>query len=190
MHPFNVATRLVSLAAVALCCAPARSADDSVLALVPKDAAAFVHIRVGDLWKHDSFKSVREFVTKTEPGLLRELEKEMGFLPSDLESVTLIFPELSNTKSPGEPLVAVRFEKPFDKAKLLASMKASTPGGYGDDDFMGDMSPPRKGSYKYDVKEPSKSPTPSPRPSKSPTPSPRPPVPQELKKAPWSGRRQ
>jgi hypothetical protein len=100
---------------------------DFVLNLVPRDAAAFIHIRAGDIWKHDSFKAVRTFLTKTEPRALPDLEKSFGFQVSDVETLTLLFPEFSARHGLDAPLVVLHFEKPYDKAKLLAAMKALTP---------------------------------------------------------------
>jgi prepilin-type processing-associated H-X9-DG protein len=107
---------------------PARAADDSVLRLVPPDAAAFVHVRVADVWNQETSRAVRDYLTKTEPGLLREFEREVGFLPAGVESVTLIFPEVGGRDFVAAPLIVVRNLEPFNKPKLLAALKAMTPG--------------------------------------------------------------
>ena len=103
---------------------PATAAEQtSPLDLVPKDAAGFVHIRVGDIWKHDAFAPVRDYVTRTEPILLKEFEGTFGFLPSDVETLTLIYPSFDK-RSLSPPIIVVRTAKPYDKAKVLTAMRA------------------------------------------------------------------
>jgi len=122
-------TRPILLVAMALVLAASPSrAEESVLKLVPTDAAAFVHIRFGEIWKDDSLKATRDYLTKTQPDLLRKFQGEFGFGPADVERVTVIVPEFSKAGAIGEPVIVVRLEKAFDKGKLLAAMKAVTPG--------------------------------------------------------------
>lgn len=92
------------------------------LDLIPKDAAGFVHIRFGDIWKHDAFAPVRDYLTKTEPVLLKEFDGQFGFVPGDVDSLTLIFPSFSRQLA-APPLIVVRTIKPYDKAKVVTAMR-------------------------------------------------------------------
>jgi hypothetical protein len=97
----------------------------SSLSLIPKDAAGFVHVRVNDVWKHEAFAPVRDYLTKTEPMLLKEFEKQFGFLPSDVDTLTLIYPTITE-RTPVPPLIVVRTLKPYDKAKVITALHGMT----------------------------------------------------------------
>lgn len=97
----------------------------SSLSLVPKDAAGFVHIRVNDVWKHDAFAPVRDYLTKTEPVLLKDFENRFGLLPSDVDTLTLIYPTITE-RTPVPPLIVVRTLKPYDKAKIVTALRGMT----------------------------------------------------------------
>ncbi len=128
-----------------LCClaisfsTSARAADQTIpLDLVPRDAAAFIHVRVADIWKHDSFKPVRDYFTNANPQILKDLEQNTGFLPADVESVTLLFPEFNARDLAGPPLILVRTVQPCNKLKLITALKATTPAQRMEDRFGGE----------------------------------------------------
>lgn len=103
----------------------------SVLDLVPKDAAGFVHLRVNDVWKHDAFAPVRDYLTKTEPTLLKEFDNRFGFLPADVETLTLIYPTFNRALLP--PVIVVRTVKPYDKAKVVTALRCLSAAQWSDD---------------------------------------------------------
>ncbi len=95
----------------------------SPLDLVPKDAAGFVHLRVGDVWKHNAFAPVRDYLTKIEPTIVKDFQGQFGFVPADVDTLTLIYPSF-NKQALVPPVIVVRTVKPYDKAKVLTAMRA------------------------------------------------------------------
>ena len=100
------------------------------LALVPGDAAAFVHIRAADLWKSDALADLRQILSKAGPEALQVFEKRFTPPPSTIERVTVVLPTLQTL---GEPfpqvdpqamsaLLIVSTAKPFDQAQLIKAL--------------------------------------------------------------------
>jgi hypothetical protein len=101
-----------------------RAAESSVLDLVPRDAVAFVHIRVADIWKTDAFRGVRDFLANDKQ-TVDEIEARVGFRPADVDSVTLVVPQ-PDSRQLVAPIVLVRTLAPYDKKKLVAALKAKS----------------------------------------------------------------
>lgn len=114
-------TRWMTLAvfAAGLFAAPARSEPlPPELNVVPRDAGLFVSIRVSDLWNESRLKPLRDFIVE-EGRMLRDLEKEAGFRPDDIERVSLVCANFDSRRGISEPLIVLTFRKPYDLAKLL-----------------------------------------------------------------------
>jgi prepilin-type processing-associated H-X9-DG protein len=147
------------------------------LNLIPRDAAAFVSIRVADLWSSDAAKELRDYLTR-EPKALDEMAKATGLKISDVERVTLFFPTLPGPDGRREPapLTVVTTVKPYDPTRMLRAMRAIAPGDLHRGDF--------------DAAPPVTPPPPKPPPAKNepnlplPPPSEAPPLGEFLKKAP------
>ncbi|MBX9580841.1 MAG: DUF1559 domain-containing protein, partial [Gemmataceae bacterium] len=87
------------------------------LALVPADAAGFVHVRLADLWKNELFAGLKKTWERAGEKALAELDRQFVPAPSSLERVTafvLLDPE---SKEP-RPFGVVRFSAPFDPAVI------------------------------------------------------------------------
>ena len=93
------------------------------LALVPRDAVGFVHVRAHDIWKSDGMKEIRNLVDKAGAENLALLDKNFVPKPSTLDRVTLVF--VTHTKTtekvdappakkgpPGPPAKGVAFTEP------------------------------------------------------------------------------
>jgi prepilin-type processing-associated H-X9-DG protein len=91
------------------------------LARVPGDSAAFVSVRVGDLWSHQAAKGLREKVAKDHREALEQWQKVVGVPVEDVERLTLVFADLVPQSEP-IPLAFVATGKPFDKEKVLAAV--------------------------------------------------------------------
>jgi hypothetical protein len=98
----------------------------SDLALVPRDAAGFVHVRAADLWKSESFADVRHFLNRAGPESYKTFLKKVGPDPSVIDRITVV---LSTPQTLGQPfprvdpeslsaLVIVRTSKPYDRLQL------------------------------------------------------------------------
>jgi hypothetical protein len=119
--------RLFVLAVLPLLALPLRAADfPADLASVPGDAAAFVHVRVADLWKGDAMAEVRKLVKKAGPDALKAFDQRFLPAPSSIDRVTVIvFPPAGGGRGP-EPVVVVATSEPFDRDKMLkAAFKES-----------------------------------------------------------------
>lgn len=93
---------------------PALAADlPPDLALVPGDAAAFVHVRAADLWRSPAFAHVRAPIEAAGPRLVAAYDKRFTPAPSTLERVTAILPAGGRVA----PVVVLHVAKPFDRAR-------------------------------------------------------------------------
>jgi prepilin-type processing-associated H-X9-DG protein len=109
--------------------APAIPTD---LDLVPQDAAAFIHIRLADLWKADELKELRTLLALAGPQALQSLDGQFVPAPSTIEPVTWVFltPESLQTSlfsgSPEgvSPLLVVSTSTPFDRDKVRKALPA------------------------------------------------------------------
>jgi prepilin-type processing-associated H-X9-DG protein len=94
------------------------------LNLIPRDAAAFVSIRVADLWSSDAAKELREYLG-LQPNALAQIEKETGLKITDVERISLFYPTLLDLGLRREqPLIVVTTIKPYDAARVLQAMRA------------------------------------------------------------------
>lgn len=111
--------RLIALAALVLLALPLRAADlPADLAAVPSDAAAFVHVRVAELWKGDAMREVRNLVKKAGPDALRTFDQRFLPAPSSIDRVTVIVLPPAGGREP-EFIVVVATSEPFDRDKMI-----------------------------------------------------------------------
>lgn len=61
------------------------------LALVPSDAAGFIHIRARDVWKSENLDAFRKAIEKAGPDALRMLDENFVPSPSTLDRLTVVF---------------------------------------------------------------------------------------------------
>jgi prepilin-type processing-associated H-X9-DG protein len=87
------------------------------LALVPADAAGFVHLRLADLWKNEMFAEFRKTFEKAGPKALAALDAQFVPAPSTLDRATG-FVVLDPQKGP-LPFAVLAFSAPFDRAKVV-----------------------------------------------------------------------
>ena len=77
-------------AAVAQPSIPTKAALTSDLALVPGNAAGFVHVEVAKVWKTDAMAEMRKIVERAGPKALLALDTDYKPKPSTLDRVTLV----------------------------------------------------------------------------------------------------
>ena len=118
---FGTATLAVLVAALSLVPTSAQAKDElpSDLAMVPGDAAGFVHIRLADIWKHDMMKGMRDTVQSAGIKALTAFEKQVYPSPSTIECATIVV--LAPKEMTREPVVVgiVRFSEAFDSDKIV-----------------------------------------------------------------------
>jgi hypothetical protein len=111
----SVLTTENSLPADAEAKAAALPAD---LAKIPSDGLLVISGRVADLWGSDPLKSVREKIGE-QP--MKEFREKFGLPLDQVERMTLFL--LSPLHAEGQPLLFVRTVKPYDSAKVVATIK-------------------------------------------------------------------
>jgi hypothetical protein len=95
----------------------------SDLANVPPNAAGFVHIRVGDIYKSDHLKDLRAAIEKAGPEALKTFSARFAPDPTTLDRVT-IYAVLPSGEGPPRPIPSIifRMSKPFDGVQLQKSL--------------------------------------------------------------------
>ena len=101
------------------------------LALVPTDAAGFIHIRARDFWKSELLTDLRSLVDKAGAGALAKLDEGFAPAPSSLDRVTLVFfhdskpslfPSTLKILSEIAPVGILTFTEAFDEARVRAAL--------------------------------------------------------------------
>src|SRR5215210_3484373 len=118
-------TRLLPIPALLLLAAPAVAQPKLPpdLALVPQDGLGFVHVRVAELWGHESLKDVRDILKKAGGQALTALDKRFGDLPSNVERITMwMGPTTKEYSIDGDFLFVVRLVRPADPAVLRTAL--------------------------------------------------------------------
>ncbi|MFO0795960.1 MAG: DUF1559 domain-containing protein [Gemmataceae bacterium] len=86
------------------------------LALVPADAAGFVHVRAADVWKSDVFAELRKTFERAGAKAIADLDKQFVPAPTSLARATgFVF--MSAEKGP-QPVGIVSFSAPFNPADV------------------------------------------------------------------------
>lgn len=82
------------------------------LALVPADAAGFVHVRLADLWKNDIFSGLRKTWERAGEKALAALDQQFVPAPSSLDRAT-VFVLFDEQKKGPQVFGVLAFSKPF-----------------------------------------------------------------------------
>jgi hypothetical protein len=99
----------------------------SDLDLVPRDAAAFFHFRVRDMWQSDWMKDLRYLLDKAGPAAWKDFEKRSPIVLSTIDRITLVMLSKEVFNNPFPPidpeamsaLLVVRTTQPYDRLRLL-----------------------------------------------------------------------
>ncbi len=111
---------LAAAAALLLTQAPTRAQDlPADLALVPGDAAGFVHLRVADIWKHDMMRTVRDTVQSAGVKALTAFEKQVYPSPATIDRVSIVLLPPKDDREPPTVVGIVRFAEAIDAAKIV-----------------------------------------------------------------------
>lgn len=110
--------------------APAKLPAD--LDLVPRDAAAFFHFRVADLWKTDVLADVRHFIERAGPEAMKTFKSKCVPDPATIDRVTVVALTPRAFKDPFPSVdpeavsvvVIVRTNKPYNRLKLMEALEA------------------------------------------------------------------
>jgi hypothetical protein len=93
----------------------ARTAEANELDWVPRNAVGFVSMRVGGWWASPLGRQMEPAINQAAPGWDKEMEKEVGLKPADLERVTFVVLDAQGEKM----WAAVATRSPYDRDKLL-----------------------------------------------------------------------
>src|SRR5262249_7012768 len=113
------------------------------LALVPADAAGFVHLRVAESWKRGAMAEFRKVVEKPGPDALKALDEGFVPAPSTLNRVTVVLVR---------PDAPIKVDRPLGKGDGAKNDGAKNDGPKGEgakgEGAKGEGQPPKKGKDK------------------------------------------
>jgi hypothetical protein len=112
----------------------AEAALTGPLALVPSNAAGFVHIRLADFWSSQGFAELRHILGKSGREAWQLFEQKYVPAPSTMETLTLVFPTPESASGSiffgladrVSPVLAVTTTKAYDRALLEKAFGAHT----------------------------------------------------------------
>ena len=90
-----------------------KAALTSDLALVPGNAAAFVHVEVAKVWKNDALKPMRKLLEKAGPKAFLALETNYKPAPSSLDRVTVVMMPMKKISELPDFVTILAFNEPF-----------------------------------------------------------------------------
>lgn len=86
---------------------------------MPEDGLGFVHVRLAELWSHDSLKDVRKIVKKAGDRAIQALDQRFAGLPSSVERITLwAGPSRSKRNLDCDFVFVVRLSRAVDRGEL------------------------------------------------------------------------
>jgi prepilin-type processing-associated H-X9-DG protein len=112
----------VTLAASALLAPAADTTLPPDLALVPADAAGFVHIRVADLYHSEHFRELRQLLGKAGDDAIRAFNSRFVPAPGSLDRVTVFVMPPSGGRPNPDIVTIVATSAPFEKSRLLKAL--------------------------------------------------------------------
>jgi hypothetical protein len=95
------------------------------LELVPADSAAFVHIRIADLWDSPLGTQLRAAIAKDDPQAEAEMGKQIGMPVANVATLTFVFPKFDDAGS--QVIVLVTTRAPYDKDNIKKAVLAAAP---------------------------------------------------------------
>jgi hypothetical protein len=116
----------ITLIALVISVPPNVSAADAKLppdiALIPADAAGFVHVRVADLARSEHYRELRQLLSKAGADALKSFNDRFVPTPASLDRVTVFFIAPGEGRREPEVVGIVTTSAPFRKDRLLKSM--------------------------------------------------------------------
>ena len=102
---------------------PALTSD---LALVPGNAAGFVHVEVAKVWKNDAMKPMRKLLEKAGPKAFQALATNYKPAPASLDRVTVVMLPMKNLSELPDFVTILAFNEPFvaDEVRAMYMPKA------------------------------------------------------------------
>jgi prepilin-type processing-associated H-X9-DG protein len=96
------------------------------LAVVPADAAVFLHFRFGDAWRSEHMKDFRELIMRAGPKAVEAISKRFTPDPMSFDRLTVcLLPPAADGPPEPQPILIFRMSKPFDPAALVKTIAPS-----------------------------------------------------------------
>lgn len=100
------------------------------LDLIPRDAAAFVHVRAAEIANNPVFADVRRLVAKAGPEAWKTFEQKCALPPGGIDSIALVMPSSQTFESPFpsvdpeavSALVVVTTRTPYNRLRLMQAL--------------------------------------------------------------------
>jgi hypothetical protein len=90
------------------------------LEMVPADAAAFLHVRVAELWDSPFGQALQAAIAREAPQFQERAEKDIGTPPANIATFTFV---VAKVDGPESTVALLTTRRPYDKAKVLAAEK-------------------------------------------------------------------
>lgn len=110
------------------------TAEKTILGMVPADAAGFMSIRAADVWQNRVVQEFRNQPRNKTDKFVKDMKKNMGLQPEDLELVVLVMPRFPTPEETKQkdgtkniPMWAImQATNPYDKEKILKESGKAT----------------------------------------------------------------
>jgi hypothetical protein len=96
--------------------------DGTELPIVPRSSAAFISLKISDLFGQPELKAALEQFKKT-PDALAGVTEMTGITPWDMERITLFWPSLQERRV-GMPVMVITTTQPYNEARVLKALHA------------------------------------------------------------------
>jgi hypothetical protein len=121
---YLLAATLTLLTALA---APAADPLPPDLALVPSDAAGFVHVRVADLYRSEHFREFRQLLSKAGEDAIKAFNTRFVPAPNTVDRITMfILAPVGGGRGEPEIVAVIATSAPFEKDRLVKSLVEGT----------------------------------------------------------------
>jgi len=88
------------------------------LKLVPTNAAAFAHVKLGDVWKGDAVKDFRDILAAAGPKAFEHLDREFHPPLSSIDRITTVLLEIEE-RQPPMIVTILSFSAPYDSQRIV-----------------------------------------------------------------------
>src|SRR5262249_48988852 len=91
---------------------------------IPGDAAAFLHVRLGELVNSPAWPAVRDALNRDDPGAIERVEHVLGVHLNQVDRLTVLLPVAAGNSPEDSIVVRVTTGAPYDRAAVLKLIDA------------------------------------------------------------------
>lgn len=90
------------------------------LSWIPPNCTAFAHVRFAELWDGPLGRAMRAALQKSDPKMLAKIEQSLGVRLSQIDQITVVFPDASFEDDRDPFVVRITTTEPYDAKRVLA----------------------------------------------------------------------